>query len=62
LLVVVLLLLGEVTIENVFCALVDILGVSPSSGSVEGGTRIIVTMNHSLVGYTEDIVVKVGGQ
>ena len=42
--------------------LLDILLVSPTSGSEEGGTRIVITLDHPLTGYDPDEVkVSVGG-
>lgn len=41
---------------------VDILNVSPSSGSAEGGTTIFITVNAPLANYTMDAIkVIVGG-
>ena len=42
---------------------VDIIRVSPTTGSVEGGTTIFITVNVPLALYTkEDIKVIVGGK
>ena len=39
----------------------DILYVTPSGGSTDGGTKITITVNTPLANYTDNIKVFVGG-
>ena len=56
-------MLGNVTQFLMFMCFTDIQGVSPSTGSNQGGTKISITVNAPLADYPrEEIKVYVGGK